>query len=72
MEKKHTVEPPPFNPFMFPFPYPFAPPPFMNPMMGMPPKCAPGKESEHHYPPPGMQMPPFPFPPYPMMYPPPP
>lgn len=44
----------------------------MNPMMNPPPKGAPGPENEHLYPPPGMNLPPFPYPPFPMMYPPPP
>lgn len=54
----------------FPFPYP--PPPFINPMMNVPPKPNPNNGQEEHYPPPGMPIPPFGYPPYPMMFPPPP
>lgn len=64
---------PPYNPFMFPYPYQYPPPPFMNPMMAPPVRNpsapSPGELSSVQK---SFPMPPFGYPPYQMMYPPPP
>jgi len=61
---------PPYNPFMFPFPFHYPPPPpFMNPMMPPQPRNPQNLQSgvtmpsQKPFP-----MPPFSYPPFPMMY----
>lgn len=64
---------PPYNPFMFPFPFHYPPPPFMNPMIPPQPRNPPNMQNGECIP---TQKPfpmyPFGYPPYPMMYGPPP
>ena len=72
MEKQQITPQPPYNPLMFPFPFPYPPPLFANPIMTFPPKPTQNGHTEELYAPWAHHMTPFGFPPFNMMYPPPP
>lgn len=64
---------PPYNPFMFPFQFHYPPPPFMNAMMPPQPRNPQNMQSGENIPSQKpFPMPPFGYPPFPMMYAPPP
>ncbi len=67
-----TNKKPNYPPTMFPFMYPYPPPPYFNPLAQNNIKNSLPVGQGDSMPPPPFQYPPFGCPPYPMMFPPPP